>query len=179
MNDEQFHDFIDDLEWDSYLADPEDILNDPHRPWVWPLVSLSRNMPFEFVREHQNDFPWDYSGLSQNSNVTFETVQTNPDFPWDITRLCTNPNIDWLVVSNNPDFPWSGYHLSCNPNFTRYHAKLRPDLVWDLVILGACGEPDEQCLPNRARYRTSLFKEELMAAVFHPDRMTPDWLELH
>lgn len=179
MNEERYNDWINDLKWDSYLADPEDILNDPDRPWIWSLVSISRNIPFEFILEHQNDFPWESVGVTMNINVTFETVQANPDFPWDFAQLCMNQNIDWLVVSNNPDFPWSGYHLTCNPNFTRYHAKLRPDLDWDLVTIGTFGEPDEQFLPNRARYRTSLFKEELLAAVFHPDRVTPDWLESH
>ena len=177
MNDEAYHDWLNDWQWESYCASPESLQLYPDGAWIWKIVSASQNMPFEFIREHLEDYPWNLASVSMNINVTFETVLANLDFPWDFASLCMNHNIDWLVVSNNPDLPWSGTHLCKNPNFTPCHAKLRPDLHWDTIF--NIYEPNPQSLPNRARYRTSLIKEELLAAVFHPDRVTQDWLELH
>ena len=39
------------------------------------------------------DKPWDWAGLSQNPNITWEIIQAHPDKPWDYDGLSINPNI--------------------------------------------------------------------------------------
>ena len=92
-----------------------------------------------------------YSRLSTNPNITWDIVKTNPDKPWDYSGLSVNPNITWDIVLANPDKPWNYRWLSSN-KMSRYE--------WPLPII-----------KRRSQERCRNIKEELMAAVFDPDRM--------
>ena len=59
--------------------------------------------------------PWNYYGLSQNPNITWEIVQANPEKDWSYRYLSMNPNITWEIVQANPQIPWHYGSLSMNP----------------------------------------------------------------
>ena len=58
------------------------------------------------------DKDWNFKGLSQNSNITWEIVKDNPDKDWSFGCLSQNPNITWKIVKNNPDKKWNFANLS-------------------------------------------------------------------
>ena len=86
---------------------------------------------------------WDWSALSQNSNITWspkwdtasqglwEIVRDNPEKPWNYCELSHNPNITWKIVRDNPEMPWSYYWLTSNPNIAWEIVRDNPEKPWD------------------------------------------------
>ena len=37
---------------------------------------------------------WCFSGLTENPNITFDIIESNPDLPWDMSWFSYNPNLD-------------------------------------------------------------------------------------
>ena len=72
---------------------------------------------FDLVKKYP-DKTWDWSDLSENSNIKMKDVLENPDKPWVWYWLSRNPNITMNDVLENPDKPWNLSGLSWNPNIT-------------------------------------------------------------
>ena len=66
---------------------------------------------FNFV-EANMDKPWDWFGLSQNPNITWDIVEANPDKHWDWDKISGNKNITFDIVEANPDKHWDWKSLS-------------------------------------------------------------------
>ena len=69
---------------------------------------------FQYIKDNPNE-DWDYDGLSENPNITWEIVQANPTKPWDYDDLSENPNITCEIVQANQHKPWDYKNLSYNP----------------------------------------------------------------
>ena len=102
------------------------------------------------------DKKWDYSALSKNPNITWDIVKANPDQPWDYLYLSLNSNITWEIVKANPDKPWD-YELLSSNKMNRF--------TFPLCVM-----------KRRAKERSALIKEELVAKAWHPSRVEK-WLE--
>ena len=102
------------------------------------------------------DKKWSYYMLSYNPNITWEIVNANPDKDWDYFYLSWNPNITFGIVKANPDKDWDYYGLSMN-QMTKYE--------FPLCIM-----------KRRAKARSAIIKEELVAKAWHPSRVER-WLE--
>ena len=68
------------------------------------------------------DKPWNWYGISQNPNITWDIIVANPDKPWNRDGISQNPNITWDIIAANPDKPWNWYVISRN-KFNRYLQK--------------------------------------------------------
>src|SRR3954466_13707696 len=64
------------------------------------------------------DKPWDWYGLSQNPNITWQAILDNLDKPWNWYYISHNPNITWKNIYDNLDKPWDWSGISINPNVT-------------------------------------------------------------
>ncbi len=67
-------------------------------------VSFLNSITLQTVLDNPQ-FPWDWMGLSWNTNVaTWENVRNNPERNWSITELSANKNITWDIIEKNPVF---------------------------------------------------------------------------
>lgn len=55
----------------------------------WDLFEFSRTVPW-LIFLHNQDFPWDYNGLSDNPQLCWEFVVNHPDRPWNYSSLASN-----------------------------------------------------------------------------------------
>jgi hypothetical protein len=101
-----------------------------NKPWDWYGLSQNPNITWEIVQTNP-DIPWKWYRLSRNPNITWEIVKENPDKPWDWSGLSLNPNITWEIVQANPDKPWSWDGLSLNPSITWEIVLSNPDKPWN------------------------------------------------
>lgn len=62
----------------------------------WELIYHRSEITLDFVLAHR-DYPWDFSYLSQNVNITLEML-LNVDLPWCFYSACSNPNIALSMV---------------------------------------------------------------------------------
>jgi hypothetical protein len=62
------------------------------------------------------DKPWDWRGLSRNTNISWDIVKAHPDKPWDWERLSINPDITFDFVHANPEKPWKWRSISTHRN---------------------------------------------------------------
>ena len=62
--------------------------------------------------EKNPDKPWDWEGISSNSNITMKFIEKNPDKPWDWEGISSNSNLTMEFLENNPDKPWNWHGIS-------------------------------------------------------------------
>ena len=84
-------------------------------PWKWTSLSYNPNITWDIVEKNM-DQPWIWSKLSSHPNITWEIIQANPDRSWNLNCVSLNRNITWDVVQANPDTPWDWACLSRNPS---------------------------------------------------------------
>ena len=84
----------------------------------------------DIIRENP-DKPWDWYGISNNPNITWDIIQENPDKDWDWYSISCNPNITWDIMRDNPDKPWDWYGISNNPNITMDIIRENLDKHWN------------------------------------------------
>ena len=72
---------------------------------------------------------WSY--ISENRNVTMETVLENPFLPWNYSHLSLNSNINYEIVKKHPDRRWNYKMLSLNPSITFDDVLANIDKDWD------------------------------------------------
>ena len=89
-------------------------------------------------------------------NTFWKYILDNPDKKWDYSALSSNPNITWDIVKAHPDKPWDYSYLSSN------HMNC---FTFPICIM-----------KRRAKERSALIKEELVAKAWHPSRVEK-WLE--
>ena len=85
-----------------------------------------------------NKYPsnkWDWSGISQNAQITWDIICSNPTKPWNSKAISRNPNITWDIVNDFPKGPfkksswkWNYNHLCANPNITLDIIDMHPEL---------------------------------------------------
>jgi hypothetical protein len=100
--------------------------------WDWFALSENPNITLETVLQHP-ELPWDWYGLSMNPTVaTWKIVQQHPDLPWNWTGLSRNPDVaTWEIVQQHPDLEWNWNALTSNPNITLDLAIDHPEYPWD------------------------------------------------
>ena len=83
-----------------------------------------------YVEAHP-DVPWDWIGISRNSNITMAYIEAHPDVPWDWDGISFNPNLTMAYVEAHPDKPWDWAGISYNLNLTMAYVEVHPDKPWD------------------------------------------------
>lgn len=58
-------------------------------------------------------WPWNMYGLSENTNITFDTVLSFPQLQWQYSSLSLNKSITFKNILENQHCPWNWVHLSC------------------------------------------------------------------
>ena len=106
------------------------ILDHPDKPWNWFGLSQNPNITWDIVQRNP-DKKWNWDGLSGNPNITWDIVQKNADKPWSWKGLLRNPNITWDIVQKNPNKKWNWFELSYNPNITWDIVQKNPDKPWN------------------------------------------------
>jgi hypothetical protein len=67
----------------------------------------------DFFERHP-DKPWDWYGISRNSNLTMDTVELLPDKAWDCDGISRNPNLTMDCIERHPNKPWNWSFISAN-----------------------------------------------------------------
>ena len=82
-------------------------------------------------------------------------VLDNPDKPWEWNGLSENPNLTLKDIANNPDLEWNWSNLSHNTFGINKSFTLKQSI-------------------EASKQKVAVYKEELFAKAWHPDRFT-DW----
>jgi hypothetical protein len=61
---------------------------------------------FQFILDNP-DKPWDYSTLSENSNVSWNIICKYPKKKWSLPHFCCNSNMTYDIYTNNDHLNWS------------------------------------------------------------------------
>ena len=91
-------------------------------------LSQNPNITWDVVNSNP-DKPWDWFWLSRHPNITWDVITSNPEKPWDWS--CLSRNITWDMVTSNPEKPWDWHGLSQNPNITWDMVTSNPEKPWD------------------------------------------------
>ena len=75
--------------------------------WFW----LSRVIPLSDVRRYP-DLPWDKEGLSYNSTLTVDDIQSLSEIDGDWDWCGISRVVSLVEVRKNPDLPWDKDGLS-------------------------------------------------------------------
>lgn len=106
-----------DWDWRGVSENPnitqEIINNNPTKNWNYSYMSNNSNITFDFVKQHI-DKPWDWRWLSQNPNITWDIIKQNPCYLRDYIYISHNPNLTWEIVHNNIHKSWCWSGLSEN-----------------------------------------------------------------
>ena len=57
-------------------------------------------MTLDFIEAHP-EYPWDWSGVSWNPNLTMDFIEAHPEYPWNWDVVSRNPKItmDFTLIS--------------------------------------------------------------------------------
>jgi len=114
---------------------PNDIDANPDLPWDYGYVACNRNLTWDFITRHLDDFGEETYWISALPCVTIDLVRDHPDFPWSWWFLSANINITPEIIRNNPDLPWELESLDRNRNITVEDVKNNPRISWECVAL--------------------------------------------
>lgn len=171
-----------------------------HKSWNWNDLSANHHLTAAFVQKYR-DIPWAVSKLAENPAFSPDDLATlfderkirafidinpnvaeRPDRP---NRYNANPNctVTMSLVESSTDAEI--HELSRNPNLRWKHIEAFPHKNWCVkYILANPMEKyvyPEQSVRYHAQRHCRRMKEELLAAVFHPDRVERfagyKWLE--
>jgi hypothetical protein len=107
--------------------------------WNWQNISAKANINFT----KYPDFPWDWSALSVNPNLTIKDIISTKNstelFEWiDVSR---HKNITMIDIENNPTLPWDWSSVSCNPNIRNLDKpwdwqwlSMNPNINFDFIV---------------------------------------------
>jgi hypothetical protein len=112
----------------------EYVLQNKHMDWNWNGISNWKNITYEHVANNL-DIPWNGGLLSKNPNFGMREVLLLPSIRWHFHELSSNPSITMEDVKNNPQFPWCYVHLSENPNVRIKHVLETPNARWNFTFL--------------------------------------------
>ena len=91
---------------------------------------------YKYIHNHMAE-NWSWCALSENPNLTWNTVMRNQHAPWVFGAMSKNPNITWDIVVANLHLPWDYQIMSENPNLTWDIIVKHPRLNWDYELLSA------------------------------------------
>jgi len=94
----------------------------------------------KFIKDNIDE-DWDWGCISENLNITIESILENPDKPWDWLFISLNENITIAFIQNNPNYDWEYSSLSCctfakekeefrNKQYRRYMASYKIQQWW-------------------------------------------------
>lgn len=105
----------------------------PDIKWCPNNLGQNMNTTLDEVLKHpyifpDNSFLW--YGISQNPNITFQTVVDNINLPWNWMSLSMNPSINITHVLTPPILQWDWQNLSSNVSITMDDVIKHPLLPW-------------------------------------------------
>lgn len=148
-----------------------------HHDWAWDLYAMSSSSALcietvklfhEKERSTEFDWPW----ISRHPNITMEDIESTPDFPWNYTSVCLNPNltvhfvkhmlqtpeyatfVNWKFIATNPSFRLE-FIQSFPSKFSQNVKALKHKFTYDV---------------NREKKRLTISKE-VFEIFHHPDNI--------
>lgn len=107
-------------------------------PWSGSGLSLNSNITYDHVLESERmrlAIDWSYDYLSSNPNITVDIVRRYPRKRWNYYHLAMNPSVTCEDVLTYPEMKWSTYFLSNNPNLTKEFVETLPECHWNWEAL--------------------------------------------
>jgi hypothetical protein len=101
---------------------------------LWCLISDNPNITLDTI-SNNIDKPWVWMYISKNPNLTWEFVQAHIDKPWSWIYLSEHKNITWEIIQANLDKPWRWSFVCRNPNVKIEHILQMPTIDWHQVAL--------------------------------------------
>lgn len=102
---------------------------EPALTYAIAFKQAEQNWPnewFRFILENL-DKNWEWFGLSNHRNVTWDLIQTYRDLPWVRNGVAENPNITPEVIQARPDPIWDfTKHNNKKTNTTKNTKKTKP-----------------------------------------------------
>lgn len=108
----------------------EDIVNNSGLDWNWSKgVSKNPNLTVNFALQNMNDLIW--RRVSKNPGITMGDIESNRVssnvFPWSWSGISGNPNLTFHFYENNPRKDWDYYQIAKNQ--FEHHPKYKKDDV--------------------------------------------------
>ena len=127
------------IDLDEVFASPNDV------KWNWTELSSHPALSIKFVNQFKAklnmyrvsktasldvltnaDLNWDWYGVSENHNVTYEFMQSRPDAECCLVALSRNPHVDLNIVFAYPNGPWDWKSVSKSPHLSLEFVKRMP-----------------------------------------------------
>ena len=161
--------------------------NNPEISYCWS--SLSIILKWDIIKNNPQ-FPWNYSYISRNTNITIDNVLDNIDKPWDWEALSENIIMDDKSIKKTNK--WKYPNLFLNPNYKKdkiyntefiYNYAMNPNLKYeDIELVNKNNIIYNQFYYNpyftSEFYKKKLVKkfmkkcgEQLIAKACHPSRI--------
>ena len=92
-----------------------DIQSNPDLPWHWALLRFTNMLPnaVDCVAQFPTK-PWNFTEISRNPFVSWESICEHPEWNWDYGALSQNPCLSWNAVVSKPEKPWDLHHVCRN-----------------------------------------------------------------
>jgi hypothetical protein len=136
------------ITWDYIMQSPTQ--------FNWYRISKNPIITWQFVVARLDKYPWDFRGLSENCNITWEIIRDNPlagwdpehvsrninciksiqenpqilgEFPWDFEWLSYKVDIDTIL--SQPSYDWEYTIISGRDDLKWWHVVNHPKLSWE------------------------------------------------
>ena len=174
----------------------------PTYKWCRYSLSENQNITMDFVKSNRTKYIWDIRSLVNNPSISWKDILENPEiFTFRVFKhykdVRNEIEITWEDVLNTEDVKEKSAFKDCfkchNPNMNwdiielerQANEKTKTNQIQsdkdiqyknENLYMSAVSNPMSEPVKKRQQARCALLKEEILAAVFHPSRVTK-WAE--
>ena len=150
------------------------ILAYPELDWYYPLVSRNIGLyPEALLKLIQLGKPIEWKFVSGNIGITEEFIEAHPELPWNWEYISSRQYMSLDFLRRNLDKPLDWIAISHWLNVSIDDVDANSDLPWDTDMLefnDFYNRTKEERF-TRLKEQIKMIKEDLIAAVWHPERM--------
>ena len=125
-------------------------------------------------------YPVNYLYLTNNPNITWDIIQSNPDCDWNLRLLPLNSNITWDIIRSNLDKNWDWGIVSSMDDLPLDFIQANLDKNWDWSYLSLHPNMTLEFVKNNLDKPWVLEKMDCITWEFIQENLNIqwDWLEL-
>lgn len=101
--------------------------------WDWSRISSNPNVTWNSYKKHP-ELPWVWENINNNPNIGWDLVQQHPEECWDINVMLHHPTVTCEAIESlekyQPEININYFSLSHNPNITLNFVLNRLDKIW-------------------------------------------------
>lgn len=105
--------------------------------WNWDGISKNSDITMDVV-ESNLECPWNSEGLSRNPNLTIEFIERHQEYQWNWEQISRNEGITMEDIERHKEMPWKWEYVSMNPNLTMEFIERNRRYAWDWEAISEC-----------------------------------------